>query len=66
MQNKAIIRLPQVIKKTGLSRSTIYAHAKKGIFPKPIQIGGLRAVGWVESEIDDYIDVQIDKSRVRA
>lgn len=53
-QPETIIRLPEVMNRTSLSRSTIYAYIKKGMFPKPIKIG-LRAVGWHESEIIDWI-----------
>ncbi|MDX9690649.1 MAG: AlpA family transcriptional regulator [Alphaproteobacteria bacterium] len=50
-----IIRLPDVQKKTALSRSTIYALIKERSFPHPIPLGR-RAVGWVESEIDAWIE----------
>jgi prophage regulatory protein len=50
----AILRLPDVKARTGLSRSTIYAYAKQGIFPKPILIG-VRAVGWASQDIDDWV-----------
>ncbi len=53
-QNETIIRLPEVIQRTGLSRSTIYAYVEKDMFPKPIKIG-LRAVGWYESDITEWI-----------
>ncbi|MCK5295366.1 MAG: AlpA family transcriptional regulator [Alphaproteobacteria bacterium] len=57
-----ILRLPEVIKTTGLSRSTIYSHIKKELFPKHINLGA-RCVGWIESEIDDWIQSRIKKSR---
>lgn len=50
-----IIRLPELIKKTGLSRSTIYLRMSKGLFPKSISLGE-RAVGWVENEIEQWVD----------
>lgn len=50
-----ILRLPEVMQRTGLSRSTIYAYMKYGNFPKPIPIGD-RAVGWLESAIDEWIE----------
>ena len=57
-----ILRLPQVKTRTGLSRSTIYLRISEGRFPKPISLGG-RAVGWVESEVDDWLTRQIESSR---
>lgn len=51
---QAIIRLPEVKGITGLSKSTIYAAAKRGEFPSPISLGA-RAVGWLASDIDQWI-----------
>ena len=56
------LRLHAVMERTGLSRSTIYLRIKQGLFPKPIALGG-RCVGWVESEINDWLDQQIELSR---
>lgn len=57
-----ILRLPQAKSITGLSRSTIYLRISQARFPKPISLGG-RAVGWIESEIQSWIDEQIAYSR---
>lgn len=57
-----ILRLPEVKKRTGLARSTIYLRITNGAFPKPISLGG-RAVGWLDSEIDEWIQKQIVVSR---
>jgi prophage regulatory protein len=46
-----IIRRLEVEKICGLSRSSIYSQMAEGIFPKPIKIGR-KAVGWLESEIE--------------
>ena len=59
---KSILRLPQVMARTGLSRSTIYLRISKGQFPRPISLGG-RAVGWIEEEIDSWLEEQIKVSR---
>ena len=60
--NNRILRLPMVIELTGLSRSTIYLHIKDGEFPKPISLGR-RAVGWLESDIQQWLDQRIEESR---
>lgn len=62
MQNQRICRLPEVIARTGLSRSTIYELMLDGEFPSQIQLAR-RTVGWVESEIENWIDSRIDASR---
>ncbi len=60
-----ILRLPIVKARTGLSRSTIYLRVSQGCFPKPVYLGG-RAVGWIESEIEDWLERQIEVSRSAA
>jgi prophage regulatory protein len=57
-----ILRLPAVIKSTGLSRSTIYLRLAEGKFPRPVNLGA-RSIGFVESEIDDWIAERIRASR---
>lgn len=49
-----MIRLSQVVSRTGLGRSTIYAQVGAGVFPPNIPLGA-RAVGWLESEVDAVI-----------
>ena len=48
--------------RTGLSRSTIYLRMAEGRFPKSVCLGG-RAVGWIEAEIDDWLQQRIEDSR---
>ena len=61
----AILRLPAVKARTGLSRSTIYLRVSEGNFPKPVSLGG-RAVGWVEDEIQSWLAERIAASRKAA
>ena len=53
-----ILRLPEVIAKTGRSRSTLYADIENGRFPKPVKLGA-RAIGFVSDEIDAWIAERI-------
>ena len=53
--NTKILKLPEVMERCALSRSSIYAYISKGNFPRPVTLG-LRAVGWLESEIVDWIN----------
>ena len=55
---KVILRLPDVKAKTKLSRSSIYLRISKGEFPKSVSLGG-RAVGWLEHEIDQWVEQKI-------
>lgn len=50
MSCERLLRIDEVKRKTGLSRSTIYANIKKGIFPKP-QKPSPGVSGWRENEI---------------
>ena len=62
MENLNLLRLQQVMGRTGLGRSSIYAMASKGEFPKPIKIG-LRSSAWLENEIRDWVRDKILESR---
>ncbi|MDO6525368.1 AlpA family phage regulatory protein [Motilimonas sp. 1_MG-2023] len=53
-----IIRRPEVLAKTGFSKSTLYNRIKAGLFPLPISLGA-RAVGFVECECDKVIQAMI-------
>lgn len=53
MKKDRIIRLPEVIERVGLSKSTIYQNIQDGTFPKQLKLG--RTSGWLESEIDAWI-----------
>lgn len=62
-----LYRLPDVIRITGLGRSSIYRLAKEGRFPPSIRIGD-RAVAWRASEIEEWIksrQLAIEASNVR-
>lgn len=49
-----ILRLPDVTNITGLSRSSIYQKISDGEFPKQISLGA-KTVGWIESDIQNWI-----------
>lgn len=59
-----LIRLPEVIARTGLQRSSIYAAVQAGTFPAQIPLGE-RAVGWDESEISAWIEARIHAARAQ-
>ena len=62
MTENTIWRLPEVMARTGLSRSTIYNKMSLDEFPQSINLG-LRSVGWISDEILDWIQARIDESR---
>ena len=61
----SILRRKQVQARTGLSRSTIYLYIKAGRFPKSVALGP-RAVGWIESEVSDWIAERLQIARDNA
>lgn len=53
------LRLKDVMSLTGLGRSTIYKFmADETDFPKSVPLGG-RAVAWVESEIEEWMESRL-------
>lgn len=56
------LRLPQVLDRTGQSRSTLYLRISEGTFPKQVSLGA-RSVGWIEAEIEGWIGRRIESSR---
>ncbi len=54
MKQNYILRLPEVLKRTGLSRTTLYTLISKGEFPPNIAITQ-RCVGWDSQAVDDWV-----------
>ncbi len=59
-----ILRLPTVKAITGLSRSTIDLRMSEGSFPEKISLGS-RAVGWLASEIQQWLDERISSRKLK-
>lgn len=55
-----LIRLNEVIRITGLSRSRIYQYISEDKFPDNVSIGG-RSVAWVESEVLHWVGITINR-----
>ncbi len=53
-----MLKLNEVKKMTGLSRSTIYAYIDKGLFPRQVKLGE-RCVAWIEDEVVAWLDARI-------
>ncbi|NWL80581.1 AlpA family transcriptional regulator [Pseudomonas taiwanensis] len=58
-----VMRIEEVIKRTGLARSSIYKYALNRTFPQQVQLGVGGAVGWLEHEVNAWVKEQIEKSR---
>lgn len=57
-----LLRLPEVLNRTGLSRSSIYLAVKRGTFPAPAKIG-TRASAWSENSVTSWIEIRLASSR---
>lgn len=64
-QPTRLVRLPEVLQRTGYGKAWIYRLISEGRFPAPVKIG-TRAVAFIESEIDEWIDAVINNSRSHA
>lgn len=53
-----ILRMPDVLQRTGLSRTTLWRRVKSGQFPRPLRLGGpnSRAVGWRSQDVLDWVN----------
>jgi prophage regulatory protein len=63
----SIVRRKQLEERCGLARSTIYDRINPNspsydpAFPKPVDLGGGRAVGWIESEVEDWLAARVEQ-----
>lgn len=61
-QPTKIIRLPEVMQRTGASKEFIYKMIRRGEFPASIRIAP-RYAGWIESEIEAWLHQRIAAAR---
>ena len=52
-----ILRMPEVLHRTGLSRTTLWRRVKASEFPQPVRLGGpsSRAVGWRAEDVQQWV-----------
>jgi prophage regulatory protein len=55
---RSLLRLPQVIARVGLRRSSLYRRVAEGTFPAPIKLGA-RAVAWDSLSVDEWINSRL-------
>lgn len=58
---ETILRLTEVLRRTGFSRSTLYMRIADKEFPHQVSLGG-RAVGWIKGEVDAWLN---ERKRLR-
>ena len=57
-----ILRLPEVSRATGLSRSTIYRLVRSGTFPQSVALTA-RTIGWYSTDIETWIAARAATSK---
>ena len=57
-----ILRVPEVLARLGIGRSTLYEWQSRGAFPPSIPLGE-RSIGWLESEVDEWIEARARRAR---
>ena len=60
------LRIREIERRTGLSRSTIYKKMAAGTFPRPEAQVGTRNVRWIESDITKWMQSCLRAQRVKA
>lgn len=60
-----LLRLPEVQRRTGLTRSVVYELARRGEFPRPLKLTE-RSSAWVESEVQAWIAARVQAGREAA
>ena len=65
-----LIRLNEVLSRTGYGRTSIYRKMDEGTFPKNLKLGGpikdptkfdSRAIAWIEYEVEQWIESRIEE-----
>jgi prophage regulatory protein len=58
-----LLRRRDVEARTGLKRSALYKLMNAGTFPTQVKLGIGACVAWVESDVEEWIQRQIDNGR---
>ncbi len=62
MTQPSIERLPTVLRRLGVSRSTFYKLIQQGKFRAPVKLGP-RSVGWLTTDTDEFIAARVQACR---
>ncbi len=59
-----LIRLTEVLRICGMSRSTLYKNIKERQFPEPLRISA-RSVAWLQSEVQEWVELKVKLRSVK-
>ena len=60
-----ILRVPDVLARIGVSRSTLYEWMRTGYFPASVSLGA-RSIGWRERDVNEWIESRVNRQTVAA
>ena len=60
---RQLLRLPAVMKLTGVSRTTVYRLVREGKFPQPIRMEEPKVSAWASDDVENWIEDKIEKYR---
>lgn len=63
MAQQTVLRIGDVMARTGLARSTLYLRIQQGTFPRPIALGSQYCKGFLAAEVDEWISERVRQSR---
>lgn len=58
-----LLRLPEVLRRCGCGRATVYRLIRVGTFPAPVKALGPHSSAWVEAEIEAWLQARITAAR---
>ena len=64
VEPQSLLRLPEVKRRTGLGRTSIYDAVARGDFPHPVKLSE-RAVAWPSEAVTRWIEARIAASSDR-
>lgn len=58
----SLLRLPNVLVRTGLSRNHLYRLVARGAFPRPIRLAGTASAAWSSTAVDQWVADQLQSA----
>jgi prophage regulatory protein len=54
-----LLRISATLERTGETRTPLYVQISKGLFTRPVKVGGRRAAGWPEDEVQAILSARV-------
>ena len=60
---EALLPMREVVRRTGLAKTTIYREIRRGKFPAGVHYGFGPRVRWIASEVDGWVQEKVRAAR---